>query len=198
MTESATRTVLPSAMRRPPRWRRMLRRGWRGVVAALAVVGFITIVRPFVFDLTPIISASMSPALQGDARRGDWILAEKLTYLLRTPRRWEVVEFYDQDGLKIMKRVAALPGESIAIQDHRIQINGQFVPPPEGAAPVKYFAYGSLAGGRSHAVEAGYFVLGDASADSQDSRYDGAVAMNRIRARAWLIVWPPSRVGWVR
>jgi signal peptidase I len=195
MTDSAAIIV---SQPRPPRWRRPLRRLWRGMVCALAIVGFVTLVRPSVFDLTPMISGSMSPTLQGDSHSGDWVLAEKLTYLFRNPRRWEIVEFHDQDGLKIMKRVAALPGETVAIQDHRIQVDGQFLPPPAGSAFVKYLAYGNAAGGRSHLVGDGYYVLGDDSADSQDSRFDGSVTMNRIRARAWLIVWPPSRIGWVR
>jgi len=196
MTEVAS-TVAPSVAQARSRLRRGLRRLWRWSVRVLAIIGFVTVVRPFVFDVTPMISGSMSPTLQGDSKSGDWVLAEKLSYLFRAPRRWEVVAFEDEDRVQIMKRVAALPGETIAIKDYKLLVNGQ---PAEraGAAPVKYYPFGNLSGGKVHAAGGGYFVLGDDSVDSQDSRYEGSVVRARIRARAWLIVWPPSRMGWVR
>ena len=198
MTESAPISAALPLVRAISRPRRMVRRLWRLMVSLLAIVGFVTVVRPFLFDLTPMASGSMSPTLQGDTNGGDWVLAEKLSFLFRSPRRWEIVEFNDLEGIRIMKRVAALPGETIAIENRRVQINGQLIEPPVGAASVKYFPYGNLMGGKPHPAGNGYYVLGDDSADSQDSRYDGSVTANRIRARAWLIVWPPSRMGWVR
>ena len=43
----------------------------------------------------------------------------------------------------------------------------------------------------------GYFLLGDDSADSWDSRYEGPFERWRVRGRAWLIVGPSGRRGWV-
>jgi len=42
-----------------------------------------------------------------------------------------------------------------------------------------------------------YHVLGDDTRDSQDSRFDGPIPTDQIKARAWLIVWPFSRIGFV-
>ena len=44
----------------------------------------------------------------------------------------------------------------------------------------------------------GYYVLGDDLKDSDDSRFNGPVPADRIMGRAWLIVWPMKRLGWVR
>ena len=43
----------------------------------------------------------------------------------------------------------------------------------------------------------GYFVLGDDTRDSQDSRFEGPVERRRIVGRVWLRIWPPRRIGWV-
>jgi signal peptidase I len=180
------------------RFRRILRRLGRTFVHLLAIVGFVTLVRPFLFDLTPLASGSMSPTLKGDQNSGDWVLAEKVSYWFRAPRRWEVVEFRDREGLKIMKRVIAFPGESVAVKNNALQVDGQSVQKPAGTAAVKYYPYGNLNGGKPFAVTEGYYVLGDDSVDSDDSRFEGPVPPQRVSARAWLIVWPPSRMGWVR
>ena len=139
----------------------------------------------------------MSPAITGDGPGGDWVFAEKVSYYFRNPRRYDIVEFNNGEGLQLMKRVIALPGETVAIQHNALVVNGNQLPPAAGAAPVKYYPYGNLAAGRTHTVAGGYYVLGDNSADSDDSRYNGPVTGNAIKARAWLIVWPPSRIGWV-
>jgi hypothetical protein len=44
----------------------------------------------------------------------------------------------------------------------------------------------------------GYYVLGDELKDSDDSRFNGPVPARRVMGRAWLIVWPWKRLGWVR
>jgi signal peptidase I len=178
-------------------WRRVVRRAWRTAVAIFAVIGLITTARPFLFDLTPIISGSMAPTLQGDVHGGDWVLAEKLSYYFRAPRRWEVVEFTNSEGIQVMKRVAALPGESITVKNNRAVINGAEVIPPVDPPP-RYYPYGNLLSGKPVDAGSGYYVLGDDSVDSQDSRYEGTVRRESIRARAWLIVWPLNRFGWVR
>jgi signal peptidase I len=167
-------------------------------VYSLAVVGLVTLVRPLLFDVTPLASGSMSPTLQGDERGGDLVLAEKVSYWFREPRRWDVVEFKDSNGIQIMKRVMGMPGEYLAVKDRHVEVNGQALVTPKGVAAVRYYPYGNLIGGKAYEVKGGYYVLGDDSADSEDSRYEGPVERKQIRARAWLIVWPPSRMGWVR
>jgi signal peptidase I len=44
----------------------------------------------------------------------------------------------------------------------------------------------------------GYYVLGDELKDSDDSRFNGPVPARRVMGRAWLIIWPWKRAGWIR
>ena len=140
----------------------------------------------------------MSPTLQGSNRHdGDWILADKITFRLREPRRWEVITFFADDHLPVAKRVAGLPGETLSIDKDWLVVDGEALPRPPLLSFLRYYPFGHLREGREASADEGYFVLGDDSKDSQDSRFTGAVAHEDIIGRAMLIVWPPDRIGWV-
>ena len=54
-----------------------------------------------------------------------------------------------------------------------------------------------MAQGKTVACGRGYFVMGDDSRDSEDSRFEGPIVPERILFRARFRVWPRSRIGWV-
>jgi signal peptidase I len=177
------------------RRRRIARRLVRWTEHLLAVFGLFFIVYHVCFDLSVMTSGSMSPTIRGTSEAdGDWVLTEKVSYRLRRPRRWEIVTFRSKDQLQVMKRVAGVPGETVAIHDKAVRVDGGAVERPGALAALSYFAYGCLKGGRTAACGDGYFVLGDHSVDSFDSRFEGPVKDKQIIGRAWLVVWPPSRI----
>ncbi len=96
-----------------------------------------------------------------------------------------------------MKRVVAFAGETIALSKSEVLINGNVVPAPKSLKHLQYFPYGNIARGRTYTVEKGYYVMGDNSRDSQDSRFDGPVSPEQIDGRPWLVVWPLSHFGFV-
>jgi signal peptidase I len=147
------------------------------------------------FTLHEIVSPSMSPVLTGDATGGDWVLAERVTRWVRGPRRFDVVAFRNSEGLTVMKRVAGLPGETVSVSGGRLLVGGQ--PVLGQPTHVTYLAYGNLAGGRRVECGEGYYLLGDDSRDSQDSRFDGPIPARSLRSRAWLRLWPLRRFGLV-
>jgi signal peptidase I len=178
----------------------VIRKTFHWLRNVLAIFGTLTIVYFTCFNVSQIESPSMSPTLQGDAEHGepgDVILTEKITYWFRSPKRWEVVRFWSPEGFWVMKRVAGLPGETLAIQDNWLIRNGAPLPRPASLSFLTYYPYGSFRGGSTTSSKNGYFVLGDYSKDSQDSRFEGPLAPGRISGRAWLRIWPPSRFGWV-
>ena len=180
---------LAKAARRLPR---LVERGF-------ALVGVVAVLYYLAFDLSVIVSPSMSPALQGDGwAGGDWVFS-KLT--VEEPagvaRRWEVVTFLTDERQQRMKRVVGLPGETVAVAHGEAVINGTAAPRPASLDALHYYAYGQVHRGRTAECEDGYFVLGDDSKDSQDSRYEGPLDREAIVGRAWLVVWPPKRIGFV-
>ncbi|WP_372370615.1 signal peptidase I [Candidatus Uabimicrobium sp. HlEnr_7] len=179
-------------------WKRKL---FRMVERVFAIIGFIFFLYFLLFDLSIISSYSMSPTLQGTNRNnGDWVLTEKWTYWFRNPKRWEIVTFQNKDGIQVMKRVAGLSGETISIDPKKLWVLIDEVPlsRPPHLDFLKYYAFGSLYIGRKVTIKDGYFVLGDHSRDSYDSRFSGVLRRRNIIGRAWFIVWPWNRIGFVR
>ena len=179
--------------------RSLARGAFRWTVRGLAFFGAVVGLYWLTLDLSVIVSPSMSPTLQGTCiDDGDRVLTEKISYRFRSPRRWEVVTFLNSAGEKRMKRVVGLPGESVHMP-HRndLLIDGRQVEPPFAAADHEYLRYGNLTDGKPVPCGDGYYVLGDDLKDSDDSRFNGPVPLKRILGRAWLIVGPYRRLGFV-
>ena len=99
--------------------------------------------------------------------------------------------------MPVAKRVVGLPGEKISIRTNRIDINGAELPRPKELQGIKYYGYGNLDKGREVDCGRGYFMLGDASIDSYDSRYTGPVTRDAFRGRVWCIVLAAVHAGFV-
>ena len=177
-----------------------IRRLYRVGHGIFALIGLLFVLYLVSIDVSQVHSPSMSPTLCGTSSAdGDWVLVEKITYWFRSPRRWEIVQFFSNDGYRVCKRVVGLPGERVEIRDLFVMIDGQPLARPESLPFLKYYNFGPHAHrGESIDCSEGYFLLGDDSKDSQDSRFDGPLDPERIRGRAVMILWPPSRMGVVR
>ncbi len=149
-----------------------------GVLLAVAVT-------LFVMQGFCVSGACMQPHLF----TGERVLASKLAYHLGEPRRGEIVIFdYPKDPTQIyVKRVIGLPGETVAIHNGTVSINGKTL-----AEPYKtYEAHGDMA---PQAVPQGqYFVMGDNRDVSDDSRYWGDLPRTDIIGQAIACYWPPAR-----
>lgn len=181
------------------RFRRVAGRTFRYGERMLAIFGATVAIFWLTMDYSVIISPSMSPTLMGTgADNGDRVITEKVTGWYRTPRRWEVITFEKPTGERVMKRVVGLPGETVQITSGReLLIDGKAVELP----PVldrMYLRYGNLADGDAVPCGDGYYVLGDDLKDSEDSRFIGPVPERLIIGRAWMIVSPWERIGWVK
>lgn len=177
-----------------------VRWGFRRVERCLALTGFLCIVYLLGFHYSSVVSTSMRPTLHGtSASEGDRIISEKFSYYFREPRRWEVLTIRrESDGLEVMKRVVGLPGEQLQIlRDGQLVINGQEVDPPQSLSFLKYLPVANVHGDKVFDCGDGYYVLGDESMDSDDSRFNGTISREEIVGRTWLIINPPERRGMV-
>jgi len=171
------------------------------LVALILVFGFI---RPFIVQAFKIPSGSMRPTLL----EGDLILVNKFIYGAKVPftgwrlpkvgslQRGDVIVFiYPEDRTKdFIKRLVGLPGETIEIKNGTIYVDNK---PLLGSVFNQRYYYnrGDLApeGSKIVVPQGNYFVLGDNSASSKDSRYWGFVPQKNILGKAMLIYWPPQR-----
>jgi signal peptidase I len=179
--------------------RRFFGRLFRLLEHALAVFGALVLLYWLCFDYSIVISPSMAPTLEGRASKHDSVLTEKISYRFRQPRRWEVIAFSDEDGTQIMKRVIGLPGEKVQMLPHgRIFIDDKEISPPPELDFLDYFPFGNLADKKVVDCEDGYYVLGDFSRDSGDSRFTGPIKPKQLIGRPWIIVFPGNRCGFIR
>lgn len=153
-------------------------------------------IREHVVQTFKIPSGTMMPTLL----KGDLILADKVIYKKQEPARGDVVVFINPKNAEelIIKRLVGLPGETLEIKDGAIYINGQSLKTPP-FEKLHYYNKGEYAqGGKPVTIPNGaYFVLGDYSASSQDSRYFGFVAKSDLAGKAYRIYYPFKRAGFI-
>ncbi len=175
------------------------------IVAFLLAV----VIRAFIVQAFKIPTGSMRPTLL----EGDLILVNKFIYGAKIPftqlrlpsfaplKRGDVVVFiYPEDRKKdFIKRLIAFPGEALEIKNGTIYINDKPLL-DQVFSQRYYYNRGDLAGEGKKIIipKDNYFVLGDNSASSKDSRYWGFVPRKNIIGKAMLIYWPLNRLRIIR
>lgn len=164
-------------------------------------------IRQFIIQAFKIPTGSMRTTLL----EGDRILVNKFIYgakipftglrlpALRKPKRGDVIVFiYPQDPKKdFIKRLIALPGETVEIKNGSIYINEFPIKEPRVNNRYYYNRPESDYGQEGQVIKVAddsYYVLGDNSSSSQDSRYWGFVPKKNLLGRAMLIYWPINRM----
>lgn len=181
----------------------------------LLLIAFVLafLLRTFVVQVFYIPSESMVPTLEVNDR----MVVEKLTYLVREPRRGEVIVFEgderaDPSSLSaparvaravgqflgvvpvnaqdFVKRVIGLPGDTVVIEDGVVKVNGEALEEP----------YVVFEDGRSNGPfevpEGSLFVLGDNRPNSSDSRFGlGYIQLDHVVGRAVVVIWPFEHAG---
>ena len=154
------------------------------------------IVLTFIGRAFKIPSSSMFPTLQ----RGDRIFVSRFAYRTSAPERGDVAVFiYPVDKKRdFIKRIVGLPGETVEIRDGHVLIDGSPVSNPSPIVHNTYYSIGPYGSDRIRVPEGTYFVLGDNSGNSKDSRYWGFVPQENLKGKAFLIYWPLRRIQRLR
>lgn len=156
------------------------------------------LVRTFIVQAYKIPTGSMRPTLS----EGDRILVSKFIYRFKKPQRGDVVvfKFPEEPKKDFIKRLIATEGEKIEIKDGNIYIDGKIVEEPRIVRQNYYYNDGTY-GQEGKGIEVdknSFYVLGDNSSSSKDSRYWGFVPKKNLIGKAFLIYWPLKRIGIVK
>ena len=176
----------PAESSSAPQFGRELR-GWTRDL--ILMLGMVIVVFIFLYQPVKVEGTSMNPFLSDQER----IFINKFIYHFSPIDRGDVVVFwYPLDRSKsFIKRIIALPGETVEIRAGEIFVNGkmladQFVPPG--------YLDGSNYGPRE-IPEGEYFVMGDHRDSSNDSRVFGPVPRSYIYGKAVFAYWPTEHFG---
>jgi signal peptidase I len=178
-----------------PRRRQRRRALAQTAVTLLVAVLLAFLVRAFVFQTFWIPSASMTPTLGVNDR----VLVQKAFFSWHDVREGDIVVFShppldDCPGPQgdLVKRVIALPGQTIYSSGNSIYINGRllaepYLPQPDPLGPP------IASSQHPYRVPPGeFYVLGDNRSDSCDSRYWGPIEGSTIIGKVILVWWHDS------
>lgn len=177
---------------------------------AVTIAGAVAIVlalKAFVVNPYRIPSSSMEPSLHCarpapdcQARFSDRVLADRISFRFREPRRGEIIVFNTPPlarercsggGGTFVKRLIGLPGERWEERDGIIYIDGKKLVEPyvkpdrrdHRTLPARMIPAGQ------------YFFMGDNRASSCDSREWGTVARKDLIGEVFAVYWPPNRIS---
>ena len=196
-------------------------RSWREIPILLVVaLAIAIIIKTFLVQAFSIPSISMAPTLE----RGDRILVCRICTRVSDVQRGDIIVFSNPhpgpgtdrgvvggllhwlgEGIGVaqpenkdyVKRVIGLPGDVVELNDGQLFVNGEQVDEPYLNSEVDTRPYGPVT-----VPDGMLFVLGDNRAHSGDSRFPpptglGYVPEDTVIGKAFVIVYPPSRWGWL-
>jgi signal peptidase I len=161
-------------------WRSLANLAWQLALLALLIAAFF--IRP-----SPVSGLSMAPQILS----GEYVLINTFAYRFGSPERNDIVEFRrDGDARGVfIKRVIGLPGDRVRIDNGNVYVNGTKLDEP-------YVRFTDTRSFPEIVVpDDAVYVLGDNRAISEDSRFFGPVAEDRLMGKAVAGIWPPGALG---
>ncbi|RXZ81276.1 signal peptidase I [Paenibacillaceae bacterium] len=150
----------------------------------------------FVFNLSTVEGHSMEPTLHAK----EWLFVNKAVFLFGSPALGDVIIVKDPEigpsGKDyLVKRIIGVPGDIIEIRNRQLYRNNELI--------VERYTDNPIDGQDMAAVEVGegsYFLMGDNrhAHASRDSRSFGTVPRDQIMGRADIILWPITKMTFLK
>lgn len=156
------------------------------------------------FGTTSIVQAFVIPtgSMEGNLLIGDHLLVDKLAYApagsvsrhllpYSEVKRGDIIVFRFPENIQetYVKRIIAVPGDRVRIENKQVFLNGIAVQEPYKVHSTSY-VLPSRDSMEEHLVPAGhYFALGDNRDNSSDSRFWGFVPRENIIGKPLLVYW---------
>ena len=172
---------------------------WKQIIKEIVIFAIIAfgIVLPFrIYIAEPYLvdGRSMDPTFA----TGDYLIVDKLSYELGTPKRNTVVVFrYPNDPKKsFIKRIIGLPGETVEMKDDVVTILNK--ENPKGFDVDQSYVVHKSPGSFKVTLDLDeYFVMGDNRLESFDSRSWGPLNKKYILGEPIIRLWPLNHINLV-
>lgn len=161
------------------------------VVIALAII---IPIRTFILQPFYVEGSSMEPTFHDK----EYLIIDELSYRLHAPQRGDVVVLKSPALNEfLIKRIIALPGERVVINDGNITVTNASHPNGAAVNERTYLNASVVTFGNMDVTLASdqYYVLGDNRPASLDSRSFGPIQRKDIVGRTALRAWPMSRIS---
>lgn len=150
------------------------------LIPYVVILVVVVIIRTYIATPVMVSGPSMNPTLKGK----EIMILNKID---NNYKRYDIVVLHTEHG-EIIKRVIALPGETIQCKDNKIYVNSRKIEEDYGMGTTSDIAKVEL-------KDDEYFVLGDNRENSMDSRYYGPINKKNIKGKTSLIIFPFNRFG---
>ena len=153
------------------------------LIGEIAITLFIAFVLVYCVGMkVTVVGNSMEDTLTD----GESVLVNRFTYNLTDPKSGDVVVFTlneNDDGHYYIKRVVAVPGDTVQIRDGILYVNGEMFDEEDTEA----IQNAGLAEEEITVEDGEFFVLGDNRNSSEDSRYAniGNIQKDCIAGKVW-------------
>ena len=159
------------------------------IIAIIVAVIILQFIKP-----TFVRETSMLPTLQ----EFNFLFLSKQSYHFGEPERGDIIVFHTNlktkngDEKMLIKRVIALPGETIHIEDGQVMINGEVLEEPYTMEPYTSGYVQDMA-----VPDGSLFVMGDNRQNSIDSRDPsvGLVEIEEVYGKAVFRLYPFNEIG---
>ena len=166
-------------------------------VVEIAITIVVAAVFTYFFGVrSTVVGPSMSPQLED----GNEVLIDRFFYKFISPKSGDISAFLPNGNTNThyyLKRVVAVPGDTVQIKDGRVYVNGKELAEEVEAARMDD---AGLAENEITLAEDEYFVLGDNRNNSEDSRFAniGNIKESYIIGKAWFIIAPRDKLGLIQ
>ncbi len=166
-------------------------------VVEIAITIVVAAVFTYFFGVrSTVVGPSMSPQLED----GNEVLIDRFFYKFISPKSGDIIAFLPNGNTNThyyLKRVVAVPGDTVQIKDGRVYVNGEELIEEVEAARMED---AGLAENEITLAEDEYFVLGDNRNNSEDSRFAniGNIKESYIIGKAWFIIAPRDKLGLIQ
>ena len=159
------------------------------VVSLAVALAAAMLIRTFLFTLITVDGTSMMDTLLD----GDKLYVSVLSAKIQGYEHGDVVIcHYPGRNDFCVKRVIALPGDTVMVEHGQVYVNGEALEEDYIVYPAAY-SYPETTMG-----EGEYFLLGDNRHISHDSHSPDVGPVTRVVGKARAIIWPPNRIGAVK